>query len=186
VGGNGCRNVPRRFVLYRVQTPKGGYDIRAVPVDGERKPFAVVQSEFDERDGQFSPDGKWVAYQSNESGRYEIYIQPFNRPGNKRQISIDGGTQVRWRRDGKELFFVGLDRRMMSVTIRSSTNDSFEYDAPVALFLTRLPTTAGLAGGRQQYDVSRDGQRFLMNTYADTGSEVGTSPITVILNWKPK
>jgi WD40 repeat protein len=175
-----------RFVLYREQEPKGGYDIWAVAVDGERKPLPLVQTPYDDRDAQFSPDGKWIAYQSNESGRYEIYLQPFPGPGPKSMISSGGGTQVRWRRDGKELFYVAPDGRLMSVAVGSLSNGALDLATPVALFQTRLASTAGLAGGRQQYDVSLDGQQFLMNTYADTGTEIGTSPITVILNWKPK
>jgi Tol biopolymer transport system component len=174
------------FVLYRESDPKGGYDIWAVAVNGERKAFPLVQTPSDERDGQFSPDGKWIAYQSNESGRYEIYVQPFPGPGPKSMVSNGGGTQVRWRRDGSELFYVAPDRRMMAVPTRSSSNGAVEAGTPLALFQTRLASTAGIAGGRQQYDVSRDGQQFLMNTYADTGNEIGTSPITLILNWKPK
>ena len=91
---------------------------------------------------------------------------------------------MRWR--GKELFYVASDRRMMSVPIRSISNDSIDLGAAVPLFQTRMPTTAGVIGGRQQYDVAPDGQRFLISTFADADNEVGTSPITVILNWKPK
>ena len=150
-------------------------------MDGDRKPFPVVQTNFDERDGQFSPDGKWIAYQSNESGRFEIYVQPFPGPGGKLQISTNGGAQVRWRRDGKELFYIALDDRLMAVPIRLASNgQTVEPGSPIPLFATRV-------GGalqtifRQQYMVSPDGQRFLMNTI----TEEAASPITVILNWKP-
>ena len=175
-----------RLVLYRMPGPKSDYDLWALPVDRLQKPFPVLQTQADERDGQFSPDGKWLAYQSNESGGQEIYVQSFPGPGRKSQVSNGGGTQVRWRRDGKELFYVSSDLRMMSVSVRVASNDFLELGAPTPLFQTRLTSTAGLSGGRQQYDVSSDGQQFLMNTYADTGNQVGTSPITVILNWKPK
>ena len=100
-----------RFVLYRSPGPMTGFDLWALPLDGDRKPFPVVQTTFEERDGQFSPDGKWIAYQSNESGRVEIYVQPFPGTGRKERISTSGGTQVRWRRDGKELFYIALDGR---------------------------------------------------------------------------
>ncbi len=95
-----------------------GPDLWALPLDGDRKSFPVVQTKFNERDGQFSPDGKWIAYQSDESGRWEVYVQPFVGPGGKLQISTNGGAQVRWRRDGKELFYIGLDNRLMAVPIR--------------------------------------------------------------------
>jgi Tol biopolymer transport system component len=172
-----------RFLLYRNSDPKTGYDIWALPLDGSRKPFPAVQTDFDETNGQFSPDGAWVAYQSNESGRVEIYIQPFQGPGGKVPISTNGGAQARWRHDGKELFYVAPDGRLMAVPIQfPSTGHALDAGAPVPLFATRL-------GGamrnvyRPQYTVSADGQRFLMNTV--TG-EANASPITVVLNWKPK
>jgi len=173
-----------RFVLFRSPSPATGFDLWALPIGGERKPFPVVQSNFEERDGQFSPDGKWIAYQSNESGRMEIVVQPFPGPGGKLQVSTNGGAQVRWRADGKELFYIALDGRLMAVPIRLASNSqSVEADAPVPLFPTSV---GGAVQGNpypQQYAVSADGQRFLMNTIV---GEAMTSPITVILNWKPK
>jgi hypothetical protein len=152
-------------------------------MDGTGKPFPVAQTDFEERDGQFSPDGKWIAYQSNESGRSEIVVQPFPGPGDKLQISTGGGGQVRWRPDGKELFYIALDGRLMAVPIRMAFNgQSIEPAAPVPLFATRVGG-AWQGPDRQQYVVSRDGQRFLMNTLAEGDNP---SPITVILNWKPK
>jgi len=170
-----------RFLLYRSDDSKTGLDLWALPLDGDRKPFPVVQTDFDERDGQFSPDGKWVAYQSNESGRFEIYVQSFPGPGGKTQISTDGGAQVRWRHDSKELFYIGLDDRLIAVPIRFASNgQSIEPDSPVPLFSTHIGG-AVLTINRQQYAISADGQRFLMNTISDET----TSPITVILNWTP-
>jgi Tol biopolymer transport system component len=96
-----------RFLLYRSFDPKASYDIWALPMTGDRKPFPVVQTNFEERDGQFSPDGKWIAYQSDESGRFEIYVQPFPGPGGKERISTKSGAQVRWR-PNKELFDIAL------------------------------------------------------------------------------
>ncbi len=121
-----------RFVLYRSPGPTTGFDLWAVPVDGERKPFPVVQTNAEERDGQFSPDGKWIAYQSNESGRVEVVIQPFPGTGGKLQVSANGGAQVRWRRDGKELFYIALDGRLMAVPIQLAANgQSAETGTPV-------------------------------------------------------
>lgn len=95
-----------RFVLYHSLDPRAGYDLWVLPIDRDRqsaqKPVPVVQTAFDERDGQFSPDGKWIAYQSNESGRFEIYLQPFPGPGGRVTMSTNGGAQVRWRHDGQE------------------------------------------------------------------------------------
>jgi Tol biopolymer transport system component len=173
-----------RFVLYRSPTsPATGFDLWLVPMDGERKPVPVVQTNFEERDGQFSPDGKWIAYQSNESGRMEIWVQSFPGPGGKLQVSSNGGAQVRWRRDGKELFYIALDGQLMSVPIRLTNGESVEAGTPVALFATHI---GGAVQGAypQYYAVSPDGKQFLMNTIV---SEAGSSsPITVILNWKPK
>jgi hypothetical protein len=151
-------------------------------MDGDRKPFPVVQTNFEERDGQFSPDGKWIAYGSNESGRFEIYLQPFPGPGGQAQVSTNGGAQVRWRRDGKELFYIALDGRLMAVPIRlASTTQAIEAGSPIPLFATRVGGALSIPF-RQQYDISPDGQRFLMNTV----TEEAAAPITVILNWKAK
>jgi hypothetical protein len=169
-------------VLYRDIDPKTGWDIWAFPTDGGSKPFPVVQTPFEERDGQFSPDSNWIAYQSNESGRFEIYVQPFPPAGSRTQITSNGGAQVRWRRDGKELFYVALDDRLMAVPIRiSSDGKAIDAGAPRPLFGTHI---GGAVSGvyRPQYVVSPDGQRFLMGTV----TEETFSPITVILNWKGK
>jgi Tol biopolymer transport system component len=167
-----------RFLLYRNTGPKTGYDLWALPTTGDRKQFPVAETEFEERDGQFSPDGKWVAYQSNESGRFEIYVQPFPGPGGKWQVSTNGGAQVRWRPDGKELFYIAMDAKLMAVPIALGGNQP-EIGAPVALFTTRLGgAVQGIA--KQQYVVSANGQRFLINTVTNEPA----SPISVILNWK--
>jgi dipeptidyl aminopeptidase/acylaminoacyl peptidase len=168
-----------RFLLYRSLSPKTGFDIWALPMGGESKHFPVVQTNSDEREAQFSPDGKWIAYQSDESGRVEIYVQPFPI-GARTQISTTGGAQVRWRRDGKELFYIALDGRLMAVPVEFPANgQTVEPGRPVALFETHI---GGAVQGfnKQQYVVSPDGQRFLMNTVTDQAS---TSPITVLINW---
>jgi eukaryotic-like serine/threonine-protein kinase len=169
-----------RFLLYRSPDPKTGFDIWALPMDGDRNPFPVVRTDADERDGQFSPDGKWVAYQSNESGRFEIYVQPFPGPGPKQEISTRGGAQVRWRHDGHELVYIALDGRLMAVPVRfSADGKTIEPAAAVSLFSTRVGDPVEFE--RQQYTVSPDGQRFLMNIVSE---EATISPITVILNYK--
>jgi eukaryotic-like serine/threonine-protein kinase len=170
-----------RFMLYRNDDPQTGADLWALPLMGDRQPFPVVQTPFQERDGQFSPDVKWIAYQSNESGHFEIYVQPFPGGGPKTQISSNGGIQVRWRQDGKELFYVSLDDRLMALPLKSGTDgNTFEAGVPVPLFATHI-SGAGQQN-RQQYIVSADGQRFLMNTVTNEAP----SPITLILNWKPR
>jgi Tol biopolymer transport system component len=170
-----------RFLLYRSNDPKMGWDIWALPLEGDRQPFPVVRTKFEERDGQFSPDGKWIAYQSDETSRFEIYVQPFPGPGEEKRISINGGAQVRWRSDGKELFYVTLDGRLVAVPFSvSSGGQVAEPSAPIQLFPTRLGAIQD--NWIAKYIVSQDGQRFLM----DIALEETPSPITVILNWKPK
>src|SRR5262249_37621964 len=97
-----------RFILYREQNPGTGRDLMAIPVDGERKPFPVVQTQFQEMSGSISFDGKWVAYLANDTGRNEVYIQAFpgakDAPGGRWQVSRDGAQEVRWRNDGKEVY----------------------------------------------------------------------------------
>jgi len=162
---------------------KTGWDIWALPMDRGGSPGArvqVVRTNFDETNGQLSPDGKWVAYESNETGHFEIYLQPFPGPGPKSAVSRNGGAQVRWRRDGSELFYVAADDRLMAVPMRFAANGQLiEVGAPTALFTTHI---GGAVRGadRQQYMVSSDGQRFLMNTIMEEAS----SPIIVLLNWK--
>ena len=169
-----------RFLMYRAIDQKTGVDIWALPLDGG-KPFPIVQTEFDERDAQFSPDGKWIAYQSNQSGSFEIYVQSFPGPGGKQQVSRDGGAQVRWRPDGKELFYVALNGQLVAVPITlPATGQSIEPGTPVPLFATHVGGAVQTAG-KQQYDISPDGQRFLMSTIVDDV----TSPISIILNWTP-
>jgi eukaryotic-like serine/threonine-protein kinase len=166
------------FVLYRTVSPKTGNDLFVLAMD-DHKSFAVAETEFDERDGQFSPDGRWVALVSNESGRPEIYVQPFPGPGRKQSISSNGGGQPRWRRDGKELFYIAVDGRMMAVAI-DTAGGQLTGSAPVPLFTTNVGA-AVQANNRQQYDVSVDGQRFLMNTIVEDAAD----PIILIQNWRP-
>ena len=110
-----------RFLLYESFDPIRSYDIWALPLDGDGKPFPVVQTDFEEHGGQFSPDGKWIAYVSIKSGRYEVYVRPFllrARHGSRDMDSTDGGDQVRWRPDGRELFYIARDGRLVAVPIR--------------------------------------------------------------------
>jgi serine/threonine protein kinase len=174
-----------RSLLYAAQDPKTQSDLWALPLVGERKPFPVVQTSYDEVQGQFAPDGRWVAYASDESGRYEIYLRAFPGLGGKRQVSTGGGIYPRWRRDGKELFYVAPDNRMMAAPIHVSAEEgrTLSPDPPVALFPSRL--TTGNTGGagfssRAQYAVAPDGRFLLLNVSAD---ETSGSPITIVQNW---
>jgi serine/threonine protein kinase/Tol biopolymer transport system component len=166
-----------RFLVYR---PMHATDIWAAPLGGDRTPFGLLQTEFNEINAQISPQGTWIAYLSNESGRYEVYVQSFPKPGGKWQITTSGGVQPRWSRNGKELFYIALDGTLMAVPVRGT--ESFEVGTPQPLFVTRTvegPTTA--PNLLQQYDVSPDGQRFLMNV--PTGGAAASPTVTVVANW---
>ena len=164
--------------------PKTRWDIWALSLQGERKPVPVVRSDFDEREAMFSPDGKWIAYSSDESGRAEVYVQPFPGPGLKIPVSIAGGAQAYWRRDGKELFYVATDNRLMAVPIRVvAERNTIEPGTPTPLFVTNLGGIIAQGLLRRGYAASADGQRFLM---LNAGDEPNSAPIRLILNWKPK
>jgi len=166
-----------RFLLYRAQGTDGlDRDLWALPLTGERKPFPVVQTPFDEASGDISPDGKWVAYTSDESGRIEVYVQSFPGPGGKRQISTTGGSQIRWRPDGRELFYVAADERLIAVPITLGADGQLETGAPVPLFRTRI---SPYFDRHAQYSIAPDG-RFLMNVVVEAPD---VPPITVVLNW---
>jgi Tol biopolymer transport system component len=132
-----------KFVLYRNLSPDSGYDLWALPLDKDGKkngePVLVARTPGDERDGQFSPDGNAVAYQSNQSGSFEIYVQPFPGPGPTYQVSRGGGSQVRWNPNGRELFYIAPDARLIGVPVKlDATGKNFEAGNPVPLFLTSL------------------------------------------------
>jgi serine/threonine protein kinase/Tol biopolymer transport system component len=176
-----------RFILFLVEAPSTGADLWVLPLFGDRKPFPFLQTQFNELPGGFSPDGRWIAYVSNESGRSEVYVSPFPEPGRVRsaaatletqggkwQVSTAGGYQPRWRRDGKEIFYLGPDDKLMSAAVNGA-GSAFEVGAVRPLFDTR-------AGGPGfLYDVSADGQRFLVNTLVEELSE--SAPITLVVNW---
>jgi Tol biopolymer transport system component len=153
-------------------------NILALPMTGERAPMAITRNGagVTARAAQISPDGKWIAYESNEEGRLEVFVQSFPQPGLKRRVSPGGGRAPRWSRDGRELFYVSLDRNLMALTVQS-TGGSLNVGAPARLF------PAVLAGSSQEpeYDVSKTG-RFLMNIPTARGED---RPITVIVNWTP-
>src|SRR5262249_33581619 len=121
-----------RYLLYTEVAPKTKADIWVLPLDGGRKPVAVVQTPFGEHGGQLSPDGKWIAYQSNESGREEVYVQPFaSGTGGRLQISNKGGSRARWRSDGKELFYLEPGGKVMAAAI-TITPASVQSGSPAA------------------------------------------------------
>ncbi|MEQ1912457.1 MAG: hypothetical protein ABMA15_26785, partial [Vicinamibacterales bacterium] len=170
-----------RFLLFRSANSKTQReDLWALPMTGAKAPYPVVQTNFDETEGQFSPDGRWVAYVSNESRRFEVMVRPFPGPGETVQVSAAGGSQVRWRQDGKELYYVAPDGRMMAVPIVANKNgQTLDVGAPMPLFTTRLATGSNVTGAKPQYAVASDG-RFLLNARVDDGT---SPPLTVVVNW---
>jgi eukaryotic-like serine/threonine-protein kinase len=163
-----------KFVLYESLGSSRSNELLVLPLTGDRKPFPLLQTQFGEANGQISPDGRWVAYRSNESGRNEIYVAPFPGPGGKWQISTAGGYFPRWRHDGSEIFYLTPDNRLMVASVNGK-GPGIEVGAVKPLFPTRIV----FAGG-YQYDVSADGQRFLIDTAPEQAT---SSPITVVLNW---
>ncbi|HEY3204694.1 MAG TPA: protein kinase [Thermoanaerobaculia bacterium] len=165
-----------RFLAYHTPGPKTGWDVWVLPLSGDRKPIPFVQTEFTEAQGQFSPDGKWLAYASDESGIFEVYVRSFPAPGGKWQVSTSGGTQPQWRRDGRELFYLSEDGGLMAVEVKADS--TFEASAPRPLFHARFPTAAAPFG--RTYSVRSDGQRFLVTRLMEEDRAI---PITVVLNW---
>jgi Tol biopolymer transport system component len=172
-----------RFLLLLSIVPQSGWDIWVLPLNGDPKPRVFLKTNFDEIPGRFSPDGRWVAYMSNESGRFEVYVRPFveARSGTDQwQVSTAGGLFPAWRQDGKELYYTAPDGKMMAAPIEVR-EAQLQPGAPVALFQTRMVGGGINLGLGQQFDVSRDG-RLLINTAPEGAA---ASAITILQNWKP-
>ena len=163
-----------RYILFSTQGLQNGDDLWVVPVSGDRQPRAVAQTVFSESLARFSPDGQWIAYQSNETGQFEIYVQPFPGPGSKVRISDGGGTEPKWRNDGTELFYVGAAGGLMTVRI-TTRSGRFEAATPSRLFGFPASSDRGV------YAPSADGQRFLISAATSD-----PSPLTLLMNWKPR
>jgi eukaryotic-like serine/threonine-protein kinase len=161
-----------KYLLYS-NGPIGSHqDIWALPLMGDRKPVQVVPSgPFYNNDPHFSPDGRWVAYESNESGRVEIYVVPFGGGAGKWQVSSSGGTSPRWRRDGKEIFYLSIEGFLTAVPVSSSPS-GLQIGPPQQLFRQ-------LSSANNTYAADPGGQRFLFNTAGEQHSE----PITLVVNW---
>ena len=163
-----------RYLCYDARDVKGNLDLWAMPLFGERQPQQIFKSEANELHGRFSPDCKWLAYTSDESGGYEIYVRTFPDTGGKWQVSPQGGTQPRWRHDGKELFYTSMDRKLMAVDVQAGA--AFVTGTPHKLFV--LP--AGWENYLTGFVVTKDGQRFLLPVSLTVKN---TAPLAVVLNW---
>jgi Tol biopolymer transport system component len=162
-----------QFILFQRDDSHNGHDIGGLPLADVTKAFTFIGGPTDESQAQFSPDGKWVAYASDESGRPEVYVQRFPAAGAKWQVSSGGGEQPRWRRDGQELFYVGEDRRLRAVAIRPG--GAFDAAAPAPLFDSGIGV--GYLAVSQSYDVTSDGQRFII---AAIDPLLPAAPISVV------
>jgi Tol biopolymer transport system component/predicted Ser/Thr protein kinase len=163
-----------QHIVFSYPEVASGNDLWLLPLTGDRKPIKFLSSPSEEMHGNFSPDGHFVAYSSNESGRFEVYVQTFPLSNRKWQVSTDGGYEPRWRGDGREIYYLSGDRKLMAVSVGAGPS----FDVPKPLFQTRVP--AGVTANRTHYVPSRDGRRFLVNT--ETGDPL-PNPITVVLNW---
>ena len=152
-----------------------------LPLTGEHKPVKYLDSRFNEKHGQFSPDGKWMAYTSDESGQTQVYVQPIPATGAKRQVSANGGSRPRWRRDGNELFYISTESKLMAVPAKLGPS-GYDFGAPQQLFDNALPLTAGISDFG--YQPTADGQKFLAVLPEEGAASAGQS-VTVLMNWNP-
>jgi Tol biopolymer transport system component len=163
-----------KYILYTSRSDAaGGWDILALPLNGDKTPLPIVKTQFADMWATFSPDGKYIAYQSNESGRQEIYVQEFPEARNKWQVSSEGGTEPYWRGDGRELFY-RAGSRLLAVPVQ--TGATFIAGTPALLFQTRFAT----ATVRGRYRPTPDGQRFLVLGALAREAE---QPAAVVINW---
>ncbi len=171
-----------RFLIFMQRSKTTNNDLWVLPLEKDAKPTPYLNTPFSETQAQFSPDGHWVVYASNESGIKEVYVQPFPvASGGKWVVSSGGGNQPRWSRDGKELFYLTPDGTLMAVPV-SAKDGTFQPGVPKPLF--RAPVLGGAGGGSGvawHWDISGDGKRFLMNTALE---DAASSPITIVLNWQ--
>ena len=169
-------NLDGKTLVFYESNPTGGYDIRTLSLDRERTVAPLVVTPFNEVSALFSPDGRSLAYVSDRSGRQEVYVQPFPGPGEPRQVSTDGGTEPVWARNGRELFF-RQGEKMMAVDV--ALTPGFTASRPRLLFEGRYEVSF-LVTGQRFYDVSPDGQRFLM-----VKSDTPTAPrqLHLVVNW---
>jgi hypothetical protein len=167
------------LLLFDVMAPSTATDIWTLSMTGDRNPHPVVQTAFVERGGQLSPDGRWLAYSSNETGQFEVYVQAFPGPGPRMLVSSGGGNQLRWGRHGTELFYVDPRDRLTAVPIAFKNSQTIEVGKPTPLF--SIPFAVSAQGPSSGYSVSDDDLRFLFGAPTDPAAPVS---IVVILNWR--
>ncbi len=159
-----------RYILYH----EAGRKFLGLPMFDDGEPMVVLDTPFRKDQAQFSPDARWIAYNANNSGRFEVYVTSFPKAGEEIPVSKDGGVQPRWRADGRELFFLDPQSRLMSVEVKE-VGDSLEFDIPRLLFETRVEANPLI----ELYDVTGDGQRFIMMVPVQSLA----SQLNVVVNW---
>jgi Tol biopolymer transport system component/predicted Ser/Thr protein kinase len=165
------------LIYARMRSTGNGYDSWLLPLTGERKATPFLEGAFDRIQARISPDGRFVAYTTNESGMFQIVVQTFPDPnGGKWTITADGGVEPKWRRDGRELYYLALDGKLMAVPI---SGPAFNAGKPTVLFQTPLTVNRGNPTRDRRYDITPDG-RFLMVVPAATGAPI---PFTIVVNW---
>jgi Tol biopolymer transport system component len=173
-----------KTIVYDLMAPKSSYDVWQLPLSGPRRPSVVVQTAFTDLFAQVSPDGRWMAYMSTETGSPQIYVVAFPSGTEKRQVSVSGATSARWRRDGRELFFMTLAARgkMAAVDVKAE-GSAIEFGPVRELFETQFVNYSGGSHPYLQFAVNGDGQKFLIPRAAAVDTQEGALSITVVLNW---
>jgi serine/threonine-protein kinase len=173
----------RALAFTQMDDPERGSDIYVLPLDGDRRPYPLVRTKFSEGSPKFSPDGRWLAYASNKSGRPEVYAMAYPGPGPETQVSTEGGTDPLWRPDGGELYYRAGDRMMV---VDVTAGDALTLSKPRVLwegrYMAGVGSSCGMAGPTSaNYDVTADGQRFLM--IEDTSETAECRLLRVVANW---
>ncbi len=165
-----------KMILFTAFSPQGGgSNLYAIPVDGDREPMALIESEFSENHPIVSPDGRWLAYASDESGRREVYVTTFPHPERKWQVSVEGGRQPKWTRGGSEIVFINENFDALHAVEVSSAAGTFNVGAVTRLFDVELRPDPG-----RDWDVTADGERFVLNTVPERGR---VSALHLVVNW---
>ena len=162
-----------RFLAFSEQSGGTNWDLWILPLDGTDEPYPFLQTPFDEAVGMFSPDGRWMAYHSNESGRQEVYVRPFPGPGRTWQVSTEGGMWATWREDGNEIVYQAIDGTLTAVPV-TTRDDGLAFGTPAPLF--QLPTHEV----NFRFSPTRDGERFLAIESLDAQD---SQPLSVVVNW---
>jgi serine/threonine-protein kinase len=173
---------PDGRLLFSADVAGHGRDIHALSLDGSHRVERIVYSEANDLTANVSPDGRWIVYDSDESGQFEVYVRPYPQAysGGRWQISSNGGRQPLWSHDGREIFYRDFDGGMYAASVK--LDPTFEPGPVVRLFANAGYVGSGVTGSDRTYDVTPDGKRFLM-IKMESGASATASSIVVVLNW---